>query len=190
MGVIELFLLHEGETMADDTSRFHYTDVPFQSVSGSGGAVTVTVKAGLNLDKLKTFIVDSATDILINGQVVLPGNISGVVHQGDPISAEVSANTGKCLKLRSAPAGVIKWVGAVIYDHDPYVAGISDGTGTTLVVLSGPDKDVPQTFRVGPDARVTINGASASATAIPTLLHLNDQVTAHLQDGVCKTFTK
>jgi hypothetical protein len=176
--------------MADDLTRFHYTNVLFQSSipAVSVGGFTVTVNAGLNLNLPKAFVVDGNTKIRLNNQPALPQDISGITLNA-PVSAEVSGATGKCVIFWSNPAGEIPWVGVVHYVDDPFLMASSNGSGSNVKVLAGPDNDVPQMFGVGAAATVTIGGVSTAPTDIPTQVHQGDKVTAVLQDGACTSFT-
>jgi len=181
--------------MADDLTRFRYLDVPLESIASAGsGAYTVTVKAGVKHDKLKSFVVDGATNIQISGLVKEAKDISGAVKKGDFISAEVSASTGKCLIFRSDPPHPVDlppWKGDIHYRDDPYHRGITDGSTATIIVMSGPDKDVPQQFRVTAAATITIGGSSKTPKDIVDILKPDvDRVSAYLKDGKCTMFEK
>jgi hypothetical protein len=178
--------------MADDVSRIRYLDVPLESIASvSSGAFMVTVKAGLKHDKAKGFVVDGATDIQISGHISAAKDISSAVKKGDLLSAEVSVDTGQCLIFRSDPpnpADLPLWKGDIHYVDDLYDQGITDGSSATLIVLSGPGKDVPQTFRVTAAATITIGGNAKLPQDIPALLTKGDKVTAVLNDAKCTSF--
>jgi hypothetical protein len=181
----------------DDTSRFHFTDVRFDSIEEKNGGAyyTVTVKPGFGLKDSKvfdskTFDVDGSSDIQIGGNPAAPKDIADLVDKGALISAEVSGKTGKGLILRSDPAGPIQWDDITNYVDDPYVTSHFDGSAAVVTVLSGPKHDVPQTFRVDSTAKViTIHNKTHAPNEIPTLLKTGDLVTAELDDGVCTSFT-